>query len=302
MSEDRLASKKRGLGRGLGALLSGGASLMQRSTNADDNVAKAPAMQEELREMPIEYLERGRYQPRHAFNQEQLEELANSIKAQGVIQPIVVRPLAEKRYEIIAGERRWRAAQLAGLTEIPVLVRPVADEIAMEIALIENIQRENLNPLEEAEALKRLIDEFHLTQEAVSDAVGKSRAAVANFLRLLQLSSEVKKMVDHGDLDMGHARALLTLAEENQIRVAQEVVAKGLSVRETERLVRKLQRPRTVPVADIASDANVRMLQNDLSERLGAKVTINCSKKGKGALMIYYHSLDELEGILSHIK
>lgn len=299
MSDDRILSKKRGLGRGLSALLSGGskAEVQEEAVNELRSVRG-----EELREMPIEYLERGKYQPRHAFNQEQLEELANSIKAKGVLQPIVARSLADKRYEIVAGERRWRAAQLAGLTEIPVLVREIADEAAMEIALIENIQRENLNPIEEAEALKRLIDEFHITQEAVADAVGKSRTAVANYLRLLQLSFDVKKLLDEGALDMGHARALLALSGEQQVKVAHDVVARGLSVRETERLVRKLQRPRKDSAREITDDSNIRMLQNDLSERLGAKVTINCSKKGSGMLAIYYHSLDELEGILAHIK
>ncbi|MFA7618217.1 MAG: ParB/RepB/Spo0J family partition protein [Thiohalomonadaceae bacterium] len=283
------AAKKRGLGRGLDALLGPGAGV-------------SPALSDEgdLRNLPVDVIQRGRYQPRVDMHPESLEDLAASIRAQGVVQPIVVRPIAAGRYEIIAGERRWRATQMAGLHEIPAVVRDVPDHAAMAMALIENIQREALNPMEEAHALHRLIEEFQMTHQAVSDAVGRSRAAVSNLLRLLSLNEDVKRLLENGDLEMGHARALLGLEGGLQDQAARTVVAKGLSVRETERLVRQLQAgPK--PAATPKVDPDVRRLEQDLSERLGAKVAIQDSK-GKGKLVIHYNSLDELDGILNHIR
>ncbi len=290
-----MGMKKRGLGRGLDALLSA-------SVDAAET-APQPPPENVLGDLPLDLIQRGRYQPRTDMDPEALEELAASIRAQGVVQPIVVRPLADgDRYEIIAGERRWRAAQLAGLHEIPAVVRDVPDQAAMAIALIENIQRENLNPMEEAQALKRLIDEFDMTHQQTADAVGRSRAAVSNLLRLLDLNGDVKRMVENGDLEMGHARALLGLAADAQSQAARQVVAKGLSVRETEQLVRRLQSPVTknphVPVVD----PDTRKLQDELSAQLGAAVKIQHSARGKGRLVVHYNSLDELDGILAHIK
>lgn len=288
--------KKRGLGRGLDALL-GSAAVPEQSPQSKD----IPG----LRELPVDLIERSRYQPRADFNEEALQELADSIRAQGVIQPIVVRPLAghANRYELIAGERRWRAAQLAGLHEVPAVIREVDDQAAMAMALIENIQRQALNPIEEAVALNRLIDEFGLTHEQTADAVGRSRAAVSNMLRLLNLEAEVKAMVEHRELEMGHARALLGLRNGPQIKAAQQVVARGLSVRETERLVKKLGNPASSPSQRSAGlDPDTRRLQEELSEKLGAKVLFQPGKAGKGKLVISYNSLDELDGILDHIK
>jgi ParB family transcriptional regulator, chromosome partitioning protein len=289
--------KKRGLGRSLDMLLA-------ESRKTDIKIPKTDELgqKSELRKIPIEFLQRGQYQPRNDMNQETLEELANSIRSQGIIQPIVVRPVSDECFEIIAGERRWRAAQLAGLTEIPALVRDIPDEAAIAMSLIENIQRENLNPLEEANALQRLIAEFQMTHEQVAESVGKSRTTVTNFLRLLNLNHDVKILLEHGDLEMGHARALLALKDEKQNEAAQLVVAKELSVRETEKLVKNLlsNKPQTKqkPIAD----PNIKQLQNDLSEKLSTKVAINHTAKGKGKLVIQYNSLDELEGILEHIK
>jgi ParB family transcriptional regulator, chromosome partitioning protein len=228
--------------------------------------------------------------------------LADSIKAQGVMQPIVVRPIPDHRYEIIAGERRWRAAQLAGLDEIPALVRDVADKAAIAMSLIENIQREDLNPIEEAAALLRLQQEFELTQQEVADAVGKSRSTVANLLRLMSLQQDVRRLVEHGDLEMGHARALLGLDANRQSQAARSVVARGLSVRQTEALVRHLLERKDTPAAPRSIDPNIRHLQDDLSRRLGARVEIRHGAGGKGKLVLAYNSLDELDGILSHIK
>jgi ParB family chromosome partitioning protein len=252
-------------------------------------------------------LQRGKYQPRTDMHPESLEELAGSIKAQGVVQPIVVRPLsaapgATQRYEIIAGERRWRAAQLAGLEDIPAIVRNIADEAAIAVALIENIQRENLNPLEEARALERLIREFELTHAQAAEAVGRSRAAVSNLLRLLELPAEVCELIERRQIEMGHARALLGLAERaEQRQAAAEVVAKGLSVRATEALVRRmLEPPRPAPPVATA-DPDVRRLEQQLSEQLGARVAIRPGPAGKGSLVVTYNSLEELDGILAHI-
>jgi ParB family transcriptional regulator, chromosome partitioning protein len=286
--------KKRGLGRGLDALLGG----IEPISNPQTMVRK----EGELRRLPVDQVRRGKYQPRVDMHPESLEDLANSIRAQGVVQPIVVKPAAGGQYEIIAGERRWRAAQQAGLQEIPAVVRDVSDKAAMAMALIENIQRENLNPMEEANGLQRLINEFQLTHQDVAEAVGRSRAAVSNLLRLLELNDDVKRMLEQGHLEMGHARALLALKGSAQSTAARSVADKGLSVRETERLVRRLvsEAPAKNPPARI--DPDIRRLQEDLSEKLGAGVLVQHSAKGKGKLVIQYNSLDELEGILAHIK
>jgi len=294
-----MATKKPSLGRGLGALLGQPAA-----------VAPMPRADEQLTKIPLDLLQRGKYQPRIDMRPESLQELADSIKAQGVIQPIVVRlignlqPTEPKRYEIIAGERRWRAAQLAGLQEIPAVVRRVADEAAVAMALIENIQRENLNPLEEARALDRLIKEFEMTHLSAAEAVGRSRAAVSNLLRLLELAEPVKSFVEKRELEMGHARALLGLDNaKRQTEVAALIVKKGLSVRETEALVRRiLAGPVHVDGAHTQRDPNIRKLETDLSEKLGAKVLVQHATSGKGKLVINYNSLDELDGILEHIK
>lgn len=279
--------KKRGLGRGLEALL--GVTQAEQETQSD------------LRNLPVELIRRGKYQPRTDMHLETLQELADSIRAQGVIQPIVVRPIGANEYEIIAGERRWRAAQLAGLSEIPCVVRNVPDQAAVAMALIENIQRENLNPLEEARALQRLIVEFDMTHAQAAEAVGRSRAAVSNLLRLLELGDEVKQLIEQGALEMGHARALLGLPAEQRAEAARHVAAKGLSVRETEQLVRRLQSaPAKKPVH--SKDPNVQRLEQELSERLGAGVDIRYGSGGKGQLVIHYNSLEELDGILEHLK
>jgi ParB family chromosome partitioning protein len=250
----------------------------------------------------VDLIQRGKYQPRRDIEPESLRELADSIIAQGVIQPISVRPISDQRYEIIAGERRWRAAQLAGLDVIPVVIRDVSDQAAIAMALIENIQREDLNPIEEAVSLQRLQSEFDLTQQEVATAVGKSRSTVANLLRLMTLQEDVQRLVEHGDLEMGHARALLGLEGANQSQAARIVVSKGMTVRQTEALVRHLLAKKTGPVAVKHIDPNIRHLQDDLSLRLGAPVQILHSAKGKGKLVLSYNSLDELDGILSHIK
>jgi ParB family chromosome partitioning protein len=271
----------------------------------------APRPDEELARIPVDLLQRGRFQPRLDMRPESLQELADSIRAQGVVQPIVVRPLVAQRsgepvrYEIIAGERRWRAAQMAGLQDIPAVIRHVPDEAAVAMSLIENIQRENLNPLEEARALDRLIREFEMTHQSAADAVGRSRAAVSNLLRLLELADEVKALVENRQLEMGHARALLGLvAARQQVEVAMLVARKGLSVRETEALVRRLSTPpdqagsREPP----RPDPNVARLEQDLTDKLGAKVQLQQGARGRGRLVIAYNSLDELDGILAHIQ
>jgi ParB family transcriptional regulator, chromosome partitioning protein len=292
-----MAAKKRGLGRGLDALL-GGAAM------AEDDLEKDNKSADSLNSLPVDIIERGRYQPRRDFNPESLQELADSIAAQGVVQPIVVRPIEKPgRYEIIAGERRWRAAQLAGLDEIPVVIRNVPDQTAMAMALIENIQRDDLNPLEEAEALHRLLHEFELTHQQIAQAVGKSRTTVTNLLRLLELNGDVKDYIYQRKMEMGHARALLALKERAQSDAAKHVVAQGLSVRETERLVRRLldgPQAKTSAKPVPKEDPNVRRLQDDLSDKLGARVDIQQAGSGKGKLVITYNSLDELEGILEH--
>ncbi|MEM9254451.1 MAG: ParB/RepB/Spo0J family partition protein [Pseudomonadota bacterium] len=294
-----MSAKKRGLGRGLDALLS--ASQTGPAEMTSITPAQASSATEQARELPVDLIQRGKYQPRKDIELESLQELADSIRAQGVMQPIVVRPISDSRYEIIAGERRWRATQLAGLDAIPVVVRDVTDEAAIAMALIENIQREDLNPIEEAIALQRLQQEFELTQQEVAEAVGKSRSTVANLLRLMTLQEEVRRLLEHGDLEMGHARALLALEGSDQSAAARTVVAKELSVRQTESLVRSLLSGK--PSAGSQSvDPNIRQLQDDLAQRLGTRVLIQHSAKGKGKLVLAYSSLDELDGILSHIK
>jgi ParB family chromosome partitioning protein len=302
------SAKKRGLGRGLDALL-GGARDDEQAPDADDAARVAPALQaapgEAIQRLPLDRIERGRYQPRRDFDPDSLRELAESIASQGVLQPIVVRPVAADRYEIIAGERRWRASQQVGVADIPVVVREVDEQTALAIALIENIQREDLAPLEEAGALLRLQEEFGLTHQQVAEAVGKSRTTVTNLLRLLELGPEAKAMLDGGRLEMGHARALLGLKGDTQTLAARQVVARGLSVRETERLVRRLQADQEEPGARAraqAQDPDIRRLQDDLGERLGARVAIQHGSKGAGKLVIAYNSLDELDGILGHIQ
>lgn len=256
--------------------------------------------------LAVDLVQRGRFQPRQHFDEDRLRELADSIAAQGVVQPVIVRPLGEGKYELIAGERRWRAAQLAGLSEIPVVVRDVDDQAAMAMGLIENIQRDDLNPLEEAQALHRLLEEFQLTHQQIAQAVGKSRTTVTNLMRLLELNPDVKQQVETGSLEMGHARALLALEDELQSQAAQVVVKKGLSVRDTEALVRRFKEQGGLPVrggaATVEDDPDVRRLVQDLTEKLGAAVQLKQGASGKGKLVISYNSLDELEGIMAHIK
>jgi len=290
-----MATKKRGLGRGLDALLGG----------ANFSVMQEQAVQADARELqhlPLDLIQRGKYQPRRDIDPVTLEELAQSIKAQGVMQPIVVRPIGGGRYEIIAGERRWRASQQAGLEKIPAMVRDIPDEAAIAMALIENIQREDLNPIEEAMALQRLQQEFQLTQQQVADAVGKSRVTVSNLLRLIALPDEIKTLLSHGDLEMGHARALLGLPLEQQVEGARHVVARGLTVRQTEALVRQWLNDKQVAKAEPKGDPDIQRLEQRLAERLGSPVQIRHGQKGKGQLVIRYNSLDELQGVLAHIR
>jgi ParB family chromosome partitioning protein len=313
-----MSQKKPVMGRGLEALLG------QMSRRPEPAAAPAPTASganapaanpfpgDELANLPLDLLQRGKYQPRVDMRQESLQELADSIKAQGIVQPIVVRPVegavgASQRYEIIAGERRWRAAQIAGLATVPAVVRRVPDEAAIAMALIENIQRENLNPLEEARALERLITEFGITHQQAADAVGRSRAAVSNLLRLLELPDEISTFLEHRELEMGHARALLGLTQRRQqIEVGTLVAKKGLSVRDTEGMVRALLNKASGGGAEARDgrplDPNVQRLQDELSEKLGAVVQIQHASSGKGKVVVSYHSLDELDGILAHIK
>ncbi|NMP04908.1 ParB/RepB/Spo0J family partition protein [Pseudoalteromonas arctica] len=301
-----MSAKKRGLGRGLDALLSSSkpapsASKEQDTSNVTDAVKNAAANNSELQKLPIEFLHSGKYQPRKDMSEEALEELASSIRSQGIIQPIVVRPIAHNSFEIIAGERRWRAAQIAKLETVPCIIKDVPDEAAVAIALIENIQREDLNAMEEAVALNRLLIEFELTHQQVADAVGKSRTTVTNLLRLNNLNSDVKILLEHGDIEMGHARCLLALEGEAQSDAARLAVAKALTVRETEKLVRSILEP--LPAKEITEkDPDVKQLEQQLAENLGAKVEINYNKKGKGKLVISYTNLDELDGILNRIN
>ncbi|WP_031434354.1 ParB/RepB/Spo0J family partition protein [Methylomarinum vadi] len=290
-----MAVKKRGLGRGLDALLG----------DVAPPAAATPEQkkQQDVQTLPIEFLRRGKYQPRKDMDPEKLRELADSIAAQGIIQPIIVRNLEGDNYEIIAGERRWRAAQLAELHEVPVIVKDIDDQSVMAIALIENIQREDLNPLEESEALKRLLDEFGLTHQQIATAVGKSRATVSNLLRLLDLHGEVKNLLAKGLLEMGHARALLSLEGQQQVDIAYKAVKQGLSVRAVERLVKETQQPPAeIKKAEKSEkDPDTLRLQEDLSGKIGAKVEINHQPSGKGKLVISYTSLEELDGIVERL-
>lgn len=309
-------SKKRGLGRGLDALL--GDALAQNKPSAEETVTEVSIQADEnlsgsssadgIKHLPVEFIQPGQYQPRKDMHQEALEELAASIKSQGLMQPIVIRPLSsgkENSYEIIAGERRWRATQLAGLDTVPVIIKDVPDDAAIAMALIENIQRENLNAMEEAQALHRLQHEFELTQQEVGDAVGKSRATVANLLRLMQLNDDVKILLERGDLEMGHAKALLGLHDQQQSEAARHVVAKEMTVRQTEAYVRNVQD--AAKLGGLAKEKarpnpDIQRLERTLGERLGANVAIQHSAKGKGKLVINYSNLDELDGILAHIQ
>ena len=296
-------TKKKRLGRGLDALLSKPVTETAAVSSSEKEAAGG------LLQIPIDLLERGQYQPRDDMRQDSLEELAKSITAQGVVQPIVARPVQRggqtQRYEIIAGERRWRAAQMAGLQEIPAVIRDVPDDAAIAMALIENIQREDLNPLEESRALDRLIREFDLTHQEAAEAVGRSRASVSNLLRLQDLADKVKTMLESRQLEMGHARALLSITDKTQQHdAAQQVVKNGLSVRDTEKLVRRMQAgPSQKSTSSTRpKDADIQRLENDLKDKLGARVTIEHSGKGNGKLVIAYNSLDELDGILKHIR
>lgn len=292
-----MSTKRRGLGRGLDALLGG------VSAGPSDNASFNSNKNNEITSLPVDVMRRGKFQPRSDMRAEALEELADSIRAQGIVQPIVVRPVGGGQYEIIAGERRWRAAQIAGLHDVPVVVRDVADEAAVAMSLIENIQRENLNPIEEAVALQRLINEFDLTHQSAAEAVGRSRTAVSNLLRLFDLNDDVKQRLVRRELEMGHARALLGLQGHGQSEAAQRVVARGMSVRETELMVRRLQGGQSGKSHGRATvDPDILRLQDDLSERLGARVHFQHNASGKGRIQLHYNSLEELEGILAHIK
>ncbi|MFI4970802.1 MAG: ParB/RepB/Spo0J family partition protein [Lysobacterales bacterium] len=288
-----MAAKKRpsSLGRGLDALLGGDA-------------AASPDHEGELRTLAVGVIQPGRYQPRHTIDPEHLDELAASIRAQGMIQPVIVRSIGRDRYELIAGERRWRAAQKAGLSEIPALVKVVADQAVVAMALIENIQREDLSPLEEAQALSRLIDEFRLTHQQTADAIGRSRAAVSNLLRLLELPAEIKQLLDTRKLDMGHARALATLPEKRAVALAHEAAEKQWSVRELEDAVRRLAARHGGKSAkpSAARDPNIVALERELAEKFATRVNLAHARSGRGKVVIHYHSLDELDGILERIR
>ena len=289
-------AKRRGLGRGLDALLTSNKEIdgatQSNLTSVDDS---------ELQYLPIEQLQQGKYQPRKDMSAEALEDLSNSIRSQGIIQPIVVRNVDTNTYEIIAGERRWRAAQIAEIDKIPCIIKNVEGEAAIAIALIENIQREDLNAMEEAIALERLLTEFELTHQEVANAVGKSRTAVSNLLRLNKLNEDVKTLLEHGDIEMGHARALLALEDDIQTNTARIVVAKDLTVRETETLIKKIQAPEKI-VEETVKDPDTKSLEQNLSEKFGSQVTISHNKKGKGKLVISYTNLDELDGIVARFR
>lgn len=303
MNTDKdMSARKRGLGKGLDLLLSTSNNARQRQveedTKADTNQQTVDENRGDLRKLPIEWLRPGKYQPRKDMSAEALEELAHSIEAQGVIQPIVVREVGENQFEIIAGERRWRASQQIHLHDVPCLIKNVSDENAVAIALIENIQREDLNAMEEAVALDRLMNEFELTHQQVAEAVGKSRTTVTNLLRLNSLDNDVKILLEHGDIEMGHARALLALSGETQAETARNVAAKGLTVRDTEKLVKAVLNPKA-PKQAAKVDPDINRLEQRISERLGAGVKIQQNKKGQGKLVIDYTNLDELDAILA---
>ncbi|MGI9211625.1 MAG: ParB/RepB/Spo0J family partition protein [Methylococcaceae bacterium] len=290
-----MTTKKRGLGRGFEALLGGAAASAVEELTGNEAL-------DNTRQLAVDCLRPGRFQPRREMNTEKLKELADSISAQGVVQPVVVRPLSDDgQYEIIAGERRWRAAQIAGLQDVPVIIRHINDQAALAIALIENIQRENLNPLEEAEAFRRLANEFDLTHQQVADAIGRSRASITNTLRLNDLQEDVKNMLLHGDIEMGHARALLGLELSAQLNAADKVVSRKLTVRATEALVQQLKEARPEPEPAL-KDPDIRSLEESLATRIGAQVLIRHGNKGSGQLIIRYDSLDQLEGVLDRIR
>ncbi len=287
-----MGAKRRGLGRGLDALLS-----------EVEAAEEAPHKGDRLAKVPVEQLERGRYQPRKDIRSDALRELADSIRAQGIVQPLIVRPIGPDRYEIVAGERRWRAAQLVGLAEVPVVVRQIPDQAAVAVALIENIQREDLNPLEEAEALVRLTEEFKLTHAEAAEAVGRSRVAVTNLVRLTELAPEAKRLVREDKLAMGHARALLSLSPRRQAEAARHIAARGMSARDAEALVRRLKRPRPESGGSGAgSDPNVAALEQELAEKLGSRVKVQAGARGRGKLIVHYSSLDQLDGILEKLR
>lgn len=294
-----MSAKKRGLGSGLDTLL----GVSREIEESQEQAAQSKAAGKELQTLPVDRIQRGQYQPRRYFDEEGLKDLAESIKQQGLLQPIVVRALSGEKYEIVAGERRWRASQLAGLDKVPVIVKELDDESTMAVALIENLQREDLNPMEEAYALARLKDEFGLTHDQVAKAVGKSRPAVSNFLRLTTLSEPVRQMVENTDLDMGHARALLALEGKDQLSAARLIIEKQMSARQAEALVRGWEVKKGKQKKPAAkADADVARLEQQLSEKLGADTQIQQGAAGKGKLVIKYNSLDELDGILKHIK
>ena len=294
-----MAAKRKSLGTGLDALL--GFSDEVKVTSQSDQMNDADGT---LRDLPVEFLQRGKYQPRRDLDADALQELTNSITQQGVMQPIVVRKIATDKYEIIAGERRWRATQQAGLESIPAIIRSITDEAAIVMALIENIQREDLNSIEESRALIRLQDEFQLTQQQVADAVGKSRSAVTNLMRLASLESAVQKQLELGEIELGHAKCLLALSGNTQVMAGREIAANSMSVRQTETLVKRIHLSGSVkPVEKTKqADPDILRIQQELSEKVGAPVKIQHSSKGSGKLVIKYHSVDELEGILAHIK
>ena len=294
-----MPTKRQSLGKGLDALLG-----LAEEINADQTIAadNNPLKDSELKQIPVEFLQRGEYQPRREFNSESLQELADSIASQGLIQPIVVREIAQNKYEIIAGERRWRAAQLAGLDTVPAMLREISDQATIAIALIENIQREDLNAIEESQALIRLQDEFNLTQQQVAEAVGKSRSSVTNLMRLASLQPLVQQQLERGDIDLGHAKCLLSLEGDTQILAARTVASDGLTVRQTEALVKKLQSPNPHKKNSSTPNQDIVNLQTQLSEKLGAAVKIQHGSRGSGKLTISYNSVDELDGILSHLK
>jgi len=294
-----MATKRQSLGKGLDALLG-----LAEDITADQELAidGKKISDGTLKQIPVEFLQRGEYQPRREFNADSLQELADSIASQGLIQPIVVREIAQNKYEIIAGERRWRAVQLAGLDTIPAMVREISDQATIAMALIENIQREDLNAIEESQALIRLQDEFNLTQQQVAQAVGKSRSAVTNLMRLATLQPLVQQQLERGDIELGHAKCLLALEGETQILAARTVASEGLTVRQTEVLVKKLQSPDTGKKSIATPNQDIVNLQNELSEKLGAAVKIQHGSRGSGKLTISYNSVDELDGILGHLK
>ena len=294
-----MVAKRQSLGKGLDALLG-----FAEDVTADQELAidENKPSDGALKQIPVEFLQRGEYQPRREFNSDSLQELADSIASQGLIQPIVVREIAQNKYEIIAGERRWRAVQLAGLDTIPAMVREISDQTTIAMALIENIQREDLNAIEESQALIRLQDEFNLTQQQVAQAVGKSRSAVTNLMRLATLQPLVQQQLERGDIELGHAKCLLALEGETQVSAARTVASEGLTVRQTEVLVKKLQSPTLGKKSITTPNQDIVNLQTELSEKLGAAVKIQHGSRGSGKLTISYNSVDELDGILGHLK